>query len=117
MLYKTHLNDRPFEAIKAGTKIVEGRALTKNREIPWDKLQKDDVIVFYTSRGDELKTQVKFLHHYSNVKGMLEAEGIENVLSGEPKTIEAGIESYNSFMGYKEAIEESGIYAIGIRVI
>lgn len=48
---------------------------------------------------------------------MLEVEGVINVLSGEPKTIEAGIESYNSFTGYKEGIRENGIYAIGIKLI
>lgn len=46
---------------------------------------------------------------------MLEAEGVRNVLSSEPKTIEHGIESYNSFQGYKEGIRKNGIYAIGIK--
>ncbi len=117
MLYKAHLNDRPFAAIKAGIKTVEGRALTKWANVPWDKLQKDDIIVFFTSLGEELKVRVNFLHHYSNVKEMLEAEGVDNVLSNEPKTIEAGIKSYNSFTGYEEAIKKNGIYAIGIKLI
>jgi ASC-1-like (ASCH) protein len=47
---------------------------------------------------------------------MLMAEGVENVLSSEPKTLEHGIESYNSFTGYKERISKYGIYAIGLEL-
>jgi len=42
---------------------------------------------------------------------MLETEGVENVLSSEPKTVEHGIESYNSLYDYKENIEKHGMFA------
>jgi ASC-1-like (ASCH) protein len=48
---------------------------------------------------------------------MLEQEGVENLLSGEPKTIEHGIESYNSLTEYKEGIIKNGIYAIGVKLL
>jgi ASC-1-like (ASCH) protein len=48
---------------------------------------------------------------------MLKKEKIEQVLSSSPKTIEHGIASYNSITGYKEAIPQYGIYAIGIELI
>lgn len=56
-----------------------------------------------------------FVHHYHSVKEMLETEGVRNVLSSEPKTIEHGIKNYNSLEGYKEGIKKNGIYAIGIK--
>lgn len=46
---------------------------------------------------------------------MLQTEGPENVLLYFPKTVEHGVESYNSFDGYKENVMKYGIYAIGKR--
>jgi len=48
---------------------------------------------------------------------MLGKEGVQNVLSSEPKTVEHGIKSYNSLEGYKEGIRENGIYAIGLKLL
>lgn len=45
---------------------------------------------------------------------MLMSEGVGNVLSSVPKTVEHGVESYNSFTQYKECIPSEGIYAIGL---
>lgn len=58
-----------------------------------------------------------FVHHYSKVKEMLEKEGVQNVLSSEPKTVEHGVESYNSLEDYKEGIKKNGIYAIGLKLL
>lgn len=118
MKYSLDLNDRPFKAIKTGTKKVEGRTPTNRGRISYDKLQKGDFIVFTNNvTGEVLEREILFVHHYSNTRRRLEIEGSENVLSDEPKTVEHGIESYNSFEGYKEGIKKNGIYAIGIKVI
>lgn len=118
MNYILNLNDRPFKAIKAGTKKIEGRTPTSWDKIPYDKLQKGDTIHFVNNvTNEEMNVDVLFVHQYPNTKTMLEAEGVENVLSSEPKTIEHGIESYNSFKGYKEGIKKNGIYAIGIKPV
>lgn len=115
MKYILDLNDRPFRAIKAGAKKIEGRTPTPWDKTPYDKLQKGDVINFINNvTNEEMNVNVLFIHHYLNAKVMLEAEGVENVSSGEPKTVEAGIERYDSLEGYKEAIKKNGIYAIGI---
>ena len=114
--YQLSLNDRPFKAIKAGTKKIEGRVPTKrNANVPFDKLNKGDSIIF-TNRETEEKMEVKILgvRHYKDAREMLETEGIKNVLSSN-STIEEGIESYNSFEGYKEGIVEKGIYAIEVK--
>ena len=42
MKYILDLNDRPFKAIKAGTKKIEGRTPTSWDKTPYDKLQKGD---------------------------------------------------------------------------
>ena len=116
MKYVLDLNDRPFNAIKAGIKKIEGRTPTSWDKNPYDKFQKGDTIHFINNvTNEEMDVDVIFVHHYSDTRSMLEAEGAENVLSGEPKTIEHGIESYNSFQGYKEGIIQNGIYAIGVK--
>ena len=117
MKYILDLNDRPFKAIKSGTKKVEGRTPTSWDKTPYDKLQKGDIIHFTNNfNNEEMDVDVLFVHHYPDTKRMLEAEGVENVLSSEQKTIEAGVESYNSFEGYKDGIKKNGIYVIGIKV-
>ena len=116
MKYILDLNDKPFKAIKAGIKKIEGRTLTSWDKTPYDRLQKGDAIHFINNvTSEEMDVEVLFIHRYPNAKEMLETEGVEDVLSGEPKTIEHGIKSYNSLEGYKEAIRKNGIYAIGVR--
>lgn len=118
MKYILDLNDRPFAAIKAGTKKIEGRTPTSFDKTPYDKLHAGDVIHFVNNiTKEEMEVNVLFVHHYLNVKEMLETEGVNNVLSGEPKTIESGIAGYNSLIEYKEGIVRNGIYAIGIKPI
>lgn len=118
MEYTLDINDRPFKAILAGTKKVEGRTPNKFDKTPFDKLKPGDSITFVNNVSNEiLEVKVTFVHHFLNVKEMLEKEGVQNVLSSEPKTVEHGIESYNSLEGYKEGIKKNGIYAIGLTVI
>lgn len=118
MKYTLDINDRPFRAILAGTKKVEGRTQTQFDKTPFDKLKQGDSINFINNVSNEvLKAKVTFVHHYHGVKEMLENEGIQNVLSSEPKTVEHGIKSYNSLKGYKEGIRKNGIYAIGLKLL
>ncbi len=118
MQYFLDLNPRPFEAIKTGIKNVEGRSPTKWDQTPFEKINPGDIIKFTKSETNEnLTARVRFVHHYPNVKTMLEKEGVENVLSSYPKTIEHGIESYNAIHDYKESINKFGIYAIGLALL
>jgi ASC-1-like (ASCH) protein len=118
MKYVLDLSDRPFRAIKARTKKVEGRTPTSWDKTPYDKLQKGDTIHFVNNvTNEKIDVNILFVHYYPDVKEMLRVEGVLNVLSGEPKTIEHGIESYNSLEGYKDGIKKNGIYAIGIQLI
>ena len=118
MNYTLELNNRTFKAIKAGTKKVEGRTPTDWDKTPYKRLKQGDSIRFINDATNEsLEVKISFIHHYSDVKGMLEKEGVENVLSGEPKTIEHGIKSYNSLTDYKKGIKKNGIYAIGLELL
>ena len=118
MKYILNINDRPFRAILAGIKKVEGRTPTQFDKTPFHKLKPGDLIIFINNVSNKsLEVKVDFIHHYPNVKEMLEKEGVGNVLSSEPKTIKHGIETYNSLKGYKEGIEKNGIYAIGLELL
>jgi len=114
-MFTLHLPERPFRSIQKGTKKIEGRS-PDSKDNKYEKMRHGDTLVFeHEETGEKLKTKILFVHHYSDVKTMLLSEGVENVLSSEPKTIEHGVESYNSLTNYKERISKFGIYAIGIK--
>lgn len=117
MKFTLHLPERPFNAIKNGTKKIEGR-VPKTNNSKYHKMRSGDMIDFQLEPGKEiLHTKIVFVHHYGNFRDMLETEGVQNVLSSEPKTIEHGIELYNSLTKYKENVKKYGVFAIGIQTI
>lgn len=116
MNYNLDLNDRPFNAIKAGTKKIEGRTKTSRDIFSYDDLKSDDTITFTNNAtNEEMIVDVIAVRHYPDTRSMLEKEGVLNVLSSG-KDIEGGIESYNTFSEYKENIPKYGIYAIEIKL-
>jgi ASC-1-like (ASCH) protein len=116
MNYNLELNDRPFKAIKDRTKKVEGRTLVNSESNFYEKMVSGDTITFTNNvTNEQLLCEILFVHHYDNVRKMLEIEGTKNVLSSG-LDIEGGIKSYNSLDGYEEGIKEYGIYAIGVIV-
>jgi len=117
MRYELNLNSRPFEAIKNGTKKIEGRVPTPDSNVQYNKMKKGDTIIFANKETNEkMEVLILGVKHYPNVREMIEKEGISRVLSSGG-TIEEGIESYNKFKGYKENIPKHGIYAIEIKKI
>ncbi len=116
MNYNLELNDRPFKAIKAGTKKIEGRTPKNSDDKRYEEMKAGDTIMFTNNITDEqMLCGVLSVHHYDDVRTMLEAEGTENVLSSKGN-IEDGIKSYNSLEGYEERIKKLGICAIGIKL-
>jgi ASC-1-like (ASCH) protein len=116
MNYNLNLNNRPFQAIKAGTKKIEGRTRTSRDIFSYDDLKPADTITFANATTKEkMIVEVIAVRHYPNTKLMLESEGVKYVLSSG-LDIEGGIESYNSFSEYRENIPQYGIYAIEIKV-
>lgn len=113
MQYSLNLPNHLFDAIKRGTKKVEGRV---PKEIPnkYQKMKRGDIVLITNEdTGEKMKVSVIFVHHYPNTRSMLETEGVKNVFP-KHETIEQGIESYNTFTGYKENLPKYGIYAIGV---
>ena len=116
MNYNLELNDRPFKAIKAGTKKVEGRTLVNSEGNIYEKMVSGDTITFTNNvTNEQIMCEILFVRLYNNVREMLETEGTKNVLSSG-LDIEGGIKSYNSLDGYEEGIKKHGIYAIGVKV-
>lgn len=116
MNYDLNLNDRPFQAIKAGTKKIEGRTHTGSYTFSYDDMRSGDTITFTnTTTKEKMTVDVIAIRHYPDVRSMLEHEGTKNVLSSG-LDIEGGIESYNNLSGYRENIPKYGIYAIEVRV-
>ena len=115
MKYFLKLLPQPFETIKNGTKKIEGRPPKTNNDRYTQMKQGDEIIFTNIETGETLETKIIFVHHYENVKDMLEKEDMENILSSKA-TIDQGIESYNKINDYRERIKKFGIYAIGIKL-
>ncbi len=117
MNYDLSLNDRPFQAIKNGTKKIEGRTPKDENDHRYASMKSGDTITFLNNiTNEKMLCTVLSVTHYSDVRSMLEAEGTKNVLSSGGN-IEEGIESYNSLGDYKWRIEKYGIYAVGVRPV
>jgi ASC-1-like (ASCH) protein len=117
MNYDFNLNDRPFQAIKAGTKKIEGRTPKDENDKKFEQMVAGDTLTFTNKITNEvMKVEVLGVRHYPEVRAMLEAEGTRNVLSSG-LDVEGGIKSYNSLEGYEERIKKFGIYGIEVKVI
>lgn len=115
MHYLLHLPERPWRAIQNGTKKVEGRVF--RQATPYHEMRAGDTITFVNEDTNEkMDVNVIYMHHYPDVRSMLETEGVENMLSSGG-TIEQGIETYHNFSRYKENIPIYGIYAIGVKPV
>ncbi len=116
MNYSLNLNDRPFKAIKVGTKKIEGRTPKDSDDKRYEEMITGDIIIFTNNvTNEQMSCEVLSIRHYDNVRIMLETEGTKNVLSSDGD-IEDGIRSYNGLDGYEERIKKHGIYAIGVRL-
>ncbi len=118
MNYDLGLMDRPFKAIKAGTKKIETRVPTSYDKTPYAELKAGDTFTFTNNVTNEvMKVEILGVRHYLDVRSMLEAEGTRNALSSG-LDINGAIERYNTaFEEYKENIPKFGIYGIEVRKI
>ena len=118
MNYEISINDRPFQAIKAGTKKIETRVSTSWDTTPFGEIKPGDTITFTNNvSGEIMKTEVLRTKNYPDVRTMLETEGTRNTLSSG-LDINGAIERYNTvFPEYKENIIKYGIWAIEIKLV
>ena len=113
MLYKLNLNNRAFDAIKAGTKKIEIRVTTDKNKINYKNIKKGDILEFKNEKSEKIICIVKENAWYESSLKLLEMEGTRFTLSST-NDINEGIESINRFTGYKEGIKENGIHALHI---
>ena len=77
MHYLLHLPERPWRAIKNGTKKVEGRVYRHTTK--YHEMNTGDTILFINeANGEKMNVDVLFVYHYPNARAMLEKEGVEN---------------------------------------
>ncbi len=116
MTFTLRINNRPFHAIKNGTKKVEARIQTSIDQTPYDRINSGDrCILINRDTQEKIDTVILNITHYENIREMLLKEGVQNVLSSGTD-IEKGIENFYSFFEYKENIEKFGIYAIKLKI-
>lgn len=111
-----NLRERPFDAIKRGTKKIEIRANKKEPDNNSVNLMKSgDIIIFENeSNKEKLKCVIERVTLYPTVKELLLKEGTKHTLSSTIN-IEEGIKSVESIGNYKEIIKNNGVFAIKIK--
>jgi len=110
------LHERPFEAIKKGTKNVEVRANKKGNQLGSITLLSpgDEVIFLKEGTQERLKCTLERITLYPTVRELLMAEGCPNTLSSG-KNLEDGIISIESIPTYKELIAKNGVFALKLK--
>lgn len=114
MIIKLDINDRASVAIKNKTKKVEIRANTKNYD--YSILKQNDIIEFSSKNSGIFYVKVKEVNYYKSLEELLTLEGTRYTTSSTNDYNEA-INNINKLNGYKEAIGNSGVYAIHIEYL
>lgn len=114
MKIKLDINDRAALAIKNKTKRVEIRANTNNHD--YSLLKENDVIEFDSDVFGKFYVKVKEVNYYDTLEELLTLEGTRYTTSSTNDYNEA-IENVNKINGYKEAIKNSGVFAIHIEYL
>lgn len=115
MIMKLNINNRAALAIKNNIKRVEIRA-NKNIKHDYSKLKNDDIIEFSSGKYGVIFVSVLEVNHYNSLEELFTLEGTRYTTSSTNDKEEA-IKSINSLDGYKEAIDNSGVYAIHIKYL
>lgn len=111
------LNNRPWQAIKRGTKSIEVRANGAYSDFDHSQIKTGDTIRFINNETEQtLEVKVVAVRQYQTVRELLETEGTKRTLSSG-KDIIGGIESIHSITRYKEAIKKNGVFAIELKPI
>ena len=106
------LQQKYFDAIKAGLKIAEGRPHSPK----FKDLHPGDMISFTCMTTNEvIVCTVQAITLYQNFYEMLQAQGVQNMLPGVA-TIEDGVAVYENFPLYKEKVLDGGAIAIEIKI-
>jgi ASC-1-like (ASCH) protein len=113
--------DHLKEMRMAGRKVIDIRVPDPDDDRKdYSRLKPWDILHFKDTNGEVLKMKVmrtkggeSYVNHYDSAEELLINEGIENVWPGVDDFDEA-VEKCLQFPGYKERVEQKGIYAIGL---
>ncbi len=110
------LRERPFNAIKNGTKNIDIRAnKPKTSSSSVIGMNPGDIIFFQKENSDEkLQCTVARITLYASVRELLLAEGTKYSLSST-NDLKKGIASVESIDNYKEIISKNGVFAIKLK--
>ncbi len=113
MLLNLSIQQQYFDAIKAGTKTVEGRLNSPKFK---DLTSNMHIIFTCVQTQEQLDCLVEDVQVYQTFEEMLVAVGIENMLPGVRSLSEA-VALYESFSTYKKDVKKYGALAITIKVV
>jgi len=107
------LNDRAFNAIKDGEKSVEIRANKARFKQPSFNTAKPNDLVRFTNTETQrtMLCEIQRITLYRSVRDLLESEGTKETLSSTDD-LQEGIESIHGIPGYKDYIEDNGVFAV-----
>jgi len=107
-IHRMKLEDKWFELIASGQKVVEGRLYNEKRKA----IRVGHIIQFKNVKnGKLLYAKVKKMVMYSNFREMLESERVARVLPG--LDVESGVKVYERFYGP----DAGPVLAIGLEVL
>ncbi len=115
MNYELDLGDRPFKALKEGRKKIETRTKVPHNMTPYEEMKTGDKITFeHEETNEKLVMEIVGVRHYNNVSDLLDAEGLENVLSYDAPREEA-LTNWDKIDGYTEGMKKHGIWGIEVK--
>ena len=111
-MYDFTINHRAFNAILAGTKTTEVRVTTEEEPFDYGILRKGDILRFTDlENGQMLTASVSSAAHYPDAETLLASEDIRVTMSSTDDPV-LGAERLRSFPGYREGMEQNGVWAI-----
>lgn len=113
-IHKLNLNNRAFDAIIDGNKMIELRA--SSDEHNYNDINIKDKIIFSNEKDEEIMCEVISNNHYDSLEELLMLEGTRYTTSSTNNYNEA-IKNVLSLDGYSQRIKKYGIHAIHIRYL
>ena len=111
-MFTLSLRKQYFEAIKNGSKTVEGRV----NSAKFQELKPGMIMQFALPESHEtIPCIITGIYRYTSFEDMLKSEGVEQMLPGT-QSLQEAIELYESFPGYKEEVKTQDALALRIRV-
>lgn len=106
-----NLSDPWFEAVKGGSKKVEGRV----KRSKWTTIQVGDRWRISSQRGEVVSAEVTDIREYGSFEEYIINEGLRNVLPGITD-LQAGVALYEQYCG-SGSDKEHGVVAFELRTI